>query len=257
MSDWFFHKSAPGGRFLACALCIAVAGPAGAAALTDGLTVGGSVAATTDYIYQGLSQSDGHGAIQGDLHLANAGGTFLGAWASSRDSDLQPGAPAILQLYLGHRFESSGAWSTTLSARSYYYIDASSYEPSGDYFELAARVSYLDRWSFSVTAVPNAVRYWDYIRLSRSPAYVADASCQWLLVSDLFFTAGAGYYYSTGTGPGIERATGYAYGNVGLAYEHRAWRLDVGYFLTQEAAQRSFPYPVATHKFAATLAWRF
>ena len=257
MSDCSFHKPARPGRGWACALLAAAAGPAGAASLTEGLSVGGSVAVTTDYIYQGLSQSDGHGALQGDLHVGNAGGTFLGAWASSRDSDLQPGAPAVLQLYLGHRFALSGAWSTTVSARSYYYIDASDYEPSGDYFELSARVSYLDRWSFSVTAIPNAVRYWDYIRLSRSPAYVADASLQWLLVGDLYFTAGAGYYYSTGTGEGIERATGYAYGNAGFAYEHRGWRLDVGYFLTQEAAERSFPYPIATQKFAATLAWRF
>ena len=244
-------------RLLTCALLLAAAGPSGAAGWTEGLAVGGSLAVTSDYIYQGLSQSDGHGALQGDLHVSNANGSFLGAWASSRDSDLQPGAPVVLQLYLGHRFELSGAWSTTLSARSYYYIDASSYEPSADYVELSVRVGYLDRWSFSFTAVPNAVRYWNYIRLSRAPAYVADASCQWELVSDLFFTAGAGYYHSTGTGPGVERATGYAYGNVGLAYERRAWRLDVGYFLTQEAAERSFPYPVATQKFAATLTWRF
>jgi uncharacterized protein (TIGR02001 family) len=257
VSHRFFHKPERAGPLLACALGIAASTPAAAAGLTEGLSVGGTLAVTSDYIYQGLSQSDGHGALQGDLHLGNANGTFLGAWASSRDQDLQPGAPAVVQLYLGQRFDLPDAWSTTLSARYYFYVDASNYEPSADYVELSVRFHYLDRWSFAITAVPNAVRYWDYIRISRSPAYVADASCQWLIVGDLFFTAGAGYYYSTGTGEGIERATGYAYGNAGLAYEHHAWRLDVGYFLTQEAAQRSFPYPIASQKFAATLAWRF
>jgi uncharacterized protein (TIGR02001 family) len=257
VSHRFFHKPVRVRQILACALWVTAAAPAAAGGLTEGLGVGGSLAVTSDYIYQGLSQSGDHGAVQGDLHVGNANGTFLGAWASSRDQDLQPGAPAVLQLYLGQRFELGGAWSSTLSARYYFYIDASNYEPSADYLELSVRFHYLDRWSFAITAVPDAVRYWNYIRISRSPAYVADGSCQWLIVSDLFFTAGAGYYYSTGTGEGIERSTGYAYGNAGLAYERGAWRLDVGYFLTQEAAQRSFPYPIASHKFAATLAWRF
>jgi hypothetical protein len=31
----------------------------------------------------------------------------------------------------------------------------------------------------------------------------------------------------------------------------------VGYFMTQDAAARSFPYPIASHQFAATLAWHF
>ena len=74
---------------------------------------------------------------------------------------------------------------------------------------------------------------------------MADTSGQYLLGEHFFLTAGAGYYYSTGTGGGIQRATGYAYGNLGAAYEHRAWRLDVGYFMTQNAAARSFPYPIA------------
>ena len=43
----------------------------------------------------------------------------------------------------------------------------------------------------------------------------------------------------------------------GLAFEHGPFRVDFGYFLTQEAAQRSFPYPIAEHKFAGTVSWRF
>jgi hypothetical protein len=51
---------------------------------------------------------------------------------------------------------------------------------------------------------------------------------------------------------------GYAYGNLGLAYEWRTLRLDVGYFLTEKArAQRLFPYPSANNRFAGTLSWRF
>jgi uncharacterized protein (TIGR02001 family) len=222
-----------------------------------GVSVGGEVALTSDYIYRGVSESDGHGAAQADLHVTGSAGTFLGLWASSRDSNLQPGAPAVLDVYLGQRFELGSTWSATLGARSHYYLGASDYEPSADYQELSAAFSYLDRWSVSFTAIPNAVRYWVDTRLSRSPAYVADASGQWLLGRHFFVTGGAGYYRSTGTGPGIERSTGYAYGNFGVAYELRAWRLDLGYFLAQDAARRSFPYPIANSRLAATLAWHF
>jgi uncharacterized protein (TIGR02001 family) len=242
---------------LSCTLLGALTARADVPTPLNGVNFGGALALTSDYIYRGVSESDGHGAAQADVHLASAGGTFLGVWVSSRDADLQPGAAALLDIYLGQRFELSTDWSASLSGRSHYYLGASEYEPSADYQEISAQVTYLDRWSVSVTAIPNAVRYWVNTRLSRAPAYVADASGQWLLGTHFFLTGGGGYYYSTGTGPGIERATGYAYGNLGVAYEYRSWRLDVGYFLAQHAAARSFPYPIANSRVAATLAWRF
>ena len=76
----------------------------------------------------------------------------------------------------------------------------------------------------------------------------------------LFITVGAGYYLFMGTDsmPIRYPSIGYVYGNIGLAYEWRSLRLDVGYFLTENArAQRLFPYPTAHDHFASTLSWRF
>jgi uncharacterized protein (TIGR02001 family) len=243
---------------LACLLL--GAGPAARADVADWLRTlapGGQVALTSDYIYRGVSESDGHGAVQGDLHLFAPDGTFLGAWASSRDADLEPGANALLELYIGHRFTLNSNWSADVTGRSRNYLGASSYEPSADYQEIAGTVTYLDSWSVSLTLIPNAVRYWFSTRLSREPAWVAATSGQWLLGRQLFLTAGAGYYRSQGSGPGIERSTGYGYGNAGIAWERGHLRADVGYFLTQEAAERSFPYPIAEHRFAGTVSWGF
>jgi uncharacterized protein (TIGR02001 family) len=251
-----FHKTAAAVGFLTLTLG-ATGARADVATPVPGLNFGGGLALTSDYIYRGVSESDGQGAVQGDLHLSSTGGTFLGVWGSSRDSHLEPDANSVLELYLGHRFELGTQWSATASARSHYFLGASSYQPSDDYQEISAALTYLDSWSMSVTSIPNAVRYWYFLRLSRSPAWIADTSGQWALTPRLLLTGGAGYYYSSGTGPGINRAAGYAYGNVGAAYEWRAWRLDVGYFLTQDAARRIFPYPIASQRFAATLAWHF
>ncbi len=259
MVDTPFHNGRDALALFAGLLFAGLAGSAcaGVGDFVASLTPGGELALTSDYIYRGVSESDGHGAVQGDLHVATQGGTFLGAWASSRDSDLAPGANAELQAYVGHRFALSSLWNATLTGRAHYFLGASAYEPSDDYQEISASLTYLDSWSISITAIPNAVRYWMYKRQSRAPAWVADTSGQWLLGRQFFITAGAGYYRSQGSGTGTDRATGYGYGNAGLAWEHGPFRADVGYFLTQDAAQRSFPYPTAGHKFAGTVTWRF
>lgn len=240
---------------LAWALLGGIAPAVHALDLGKDFTAGGNLAITSDYIYRGVSQSNDHAALQGDLHLDSGRGTFVGVWASTRSSDLEPGARYDLEVYLGQRFNLSSAWNATLSVRSHYYAGGVG-ESSDDYQEILGTLTYLDRWSISLTAIPNAVRYWFYRRLTRSPAWVADSSGQWLIAGGLFATAGVGYYSSQGTGTGIERATGYAYGNGGLAYEWRSLRLDVGYFVTQHSAERTYPYPIA-NRLAGTLSWRF
>ena len=251
-----FHNRGPW-ALLAAFVLLGETARAGITDFVGGLSPGGSLAVTSNYIYRGVSESDGHGAVQGDVHLASRDGTFLGVWASSRDQDIEPGANAVLDVYLGHRFALSSNWGATLIGRTHSYLGASTYEPSDDYQQIIATLNYLDSWSISLTSIPNAVHWWFYNRLGRDPAWVADTSGQYLLGRGVFVTAGAGYYRTQGTGSGMERATGYAYGNAGLAWEHGAWRIDVGYFLTQEAAQRLYPYPVDQHKVAGTVSWQF
>jgi len=227
-----------------------------AADLGSGLSAGGALTLTSDYIYRGVSESGGRLAGQFDLHLAHTSGSFLGVWGSTRYDGLPPYAQYVIEPYIGHRFDLGSAWAARLGARAHFLVGGEQ-EISDDYEQVSGSLTYLDVWSVSVTAIPNAVRYWFDRRLSRTPAYVADTSVQWLIGNHFFLTGGAGYYYSTGTGPGIERATGYAYGNAGLAAEYGRWRLDVGYFFAQKAAERLFPYPTADERVAATLTWRF
>jgi uncharacterized protein (TIGR02001 family) len=236
-------------------LLLVAARPGDARAFGGDLSFGGSLAYTTDFIYRGLSESGGHGAGQFDLH-ADTGGTFAGVWASTRDHDLDPYADYDVEVYLGHRFNLSNAWGASLSARGRFYVGGD--QPfSNDYQEISAALTYLDSWSLSITVIPNAVQYWYETRLGRTTAWVAETTGQWLIVGGLFVTGSAGYYYATGTGSGIDIANHYAYGNAGLAYEYRRWRLDVGYFLTQNRAQQLTPYPIANDRFAGTLTWRF
>jgi uncharacterized protein (TIGR02001 family) len=242
-------------------LCTWVGIGLSAATWAHAASFGGDVAVTTDYIYRGYSQTNNKGATQIDLHASTQTGTFLGVWASTLDNKYQPWASFDVEEYIGQRFDLSSAWNTSITATNYQYLGGHQHY-SSDYQQLTASVSYLDRWTFSISAIPNMLRYglFGEYRLGRYPAFDAETSGQWLIYNSFFVTAGAGYYLFMGTDsfPKPYPSTGYAYGNVGLAFEWESLRIDVGYFLTQKAqAQRLFPYPIANDRFAGTLSWHF
>jgi hypothetical protein len=258
------NKPTPVAALCACGL-LALA-PAPGCAQAAGTELGGSLAVTSDYIYRGVSESSGQGALQADVHLDTGGGTFAGAWASSRDRRLEPGTPAELQLYLGQRFALGADWAAVLSGRADYFVGAPA-EHSDDHQEISAALSWLDRLGFSLTAIPNAVRYTystyrEAYYIYRSPAFVAESSGQWLLRErwlggSLLATAGAGYYYSGRPDHAPAAAVGYLYGNAGLAFARQRWRVDAGYFATQARAAQLFPYPVANRRLAGTVSFEF
>jgi Bacterial protein of unknown function (Gcw_chp) len=274
------HPGKPATPALCALALLALAGtPRHALGQQDSAGVGGNLALTSDYIYRGVSESDGHAALQADLHASSAQGTFAGLWASTRDRNLEPGAAGELQLYVGQRMALDADWTATLTALADHLIGGSQ-QAADDYQEIAASFSWLDLWTLSLTAIPSVARYGvyepaayygpagsyepagygsyvHYQRLGRSAAFVADSSAQWLITGALYATAGAGYYYASGRSAEGLSAVGYAYGNAGLAYERRRWRLDVGYFVVQRAATALFPYPLANRRLAGTLSWQF
>jgi hypothetical protein len=254
------------------ACVVALLWPHAASCQSEPLPIGGSLAATSDYIYRGVSQSDGHGALQADLHASTPGGLYGGVWASTRDNHLEPGTDGEMQLYLGQRFNLGGAWSATVSGRADYFVGGAA-RHSDDYQEISAAVTWLDRYTLSFTAIPNAVRYssvtyqyggysHEYYEVYRSPACVADAAGQWLLREGLFgggalyLTAAAGYYYARRPDHHPPPAVDYVYGNAGFALEWRSWRIDIGYFTAQSQAAELFPYPIAK-RLAGTVSWQF
>ncbi|HET9388612.1 MAG TPA: TorF family putative porin [Steroidobacteraceae bacterium] len=222
-----------------------------AGSVAEALTPGGDLTVTSDYIFRGISESAGQPAAQADLHLSTRDGTFVGAFVSTLRKINQHGADFELEEYLGHRFDLSPLWSTALTAVNYSYL-ARNIPFSNDYQELSASLSYLDLGTLSFTYSPNAVRYAAGYRLGRYAAYVTDASAQVPLVGRLFATGGVGYY--TLTGPD---GSSYAYGNGGMAFEYKAWRIDAAYYVTQVRSQYLFPYGEARNRFAVTVSWHF
>jgi uncharacterized protein (TIGR02001 family) len=220
--------------------------------LARALAVDGDITYTSDYIFRGVSETGGHGAAQLDVHATTSDGTFAGAFASSLGRVNYHYYNSEVETYIGHRFDLSSAWSTTVTAVNYDYLGGTVRHPN-DYQELSLAASYLDRLTVSFSASPNTVRYDVPYRLERYPAYSADAATQLPLIGRLLFTAGIGYY-SVGNG---SETLGYAYGNGGFAFEYKRLRIDAGYYVVQERAQPQFPYGRARDRIAGTISWHF
>jgi uncharacterized protein (TIGR02001 family) len=217
------------------------------------VTVDGDISYTSDYVFRGISESGGRSAGQIDVRVSTRDGTFLGVFVSTLGRTWQhswgnSGWDYLLEEYLGHRFDLSPAWSATLTAVNYSYLQGNT-PLSNDYQEVSVATSYLDLWTLTAAVIPNAVRFAGNYRLGRYPAYTTDTSVQLPLAGRLFLTAGAGYYTSDGTG--------YAFGNAGLGFEFKRLRVDVGYYVSQDRARELFPYGRAGSRFAGTVSWHF
>jgi uncharacterized protein (TIGR02001 family) len=72
-----------GGLVLAAAIAATPALADDPAAPPPDFTINGSVTATTDYRFRGISQTDRNGAIQGSLSVSHKSGFYATIWASS------------------------------------------------------------------------------------------------------------------------------------------------------------------------------
>jgi uncharacterized protein (TIGR02001 family) len=217
------------------------------------VTAEGELTYTSDYVFRGISQTGGRSAGQADLRLNTADGSFAGAFGSTLNRLWghpwgTSGWDYEVEAYLGHRFDISPSWSSTITGTGYFYLHGNA-PLSDDYEEVSVTTSYLDLLTVELSYIPNAVRFDRGYRLGRYPAYVASTSSQIPLVGRLALSAGAGYYTSD--------SDGYWYGNAGLAYEFKSLRLDVGYYVAEDRASKLFPYGRAGSRVAGTISWHF
>ena len=86
----------------------------------------GNVMLTSDYLFRGISQSNGKPAIQGGFDYANASGLYLGTWGSSiswvSDGNGSVNAPVEIDVYGGYKNSFAGGdWSYDVGVLTYNY----------------------------------------------------------------------------------------------------------------------------------------
>ncbi len=222
-------------------------------------TFGGSLAITSDYVYQGLSETCGHPAVQADLYVrtsaASAWQTFFGLWGSEGLGATRCGASREINIYAGQTFALGQSSNVSISYVHYAFPGGSYLYGAGyryDYDELQAAWSYQDRIYVTVGWTPDAVAYHDYVAHQDRSAFNYGAELHQPIVGALSLSVGAGYdqvFDPTGAG--------YAFWNAGLAYTVGRVEITASYFRTATRAERLFSPYVAGGRGAAAVVWRF
>ena len=217
---------------------------------TAAADVSGSVALTTDYIYRGMSQTDGRPAAQAGVQFHSLGGFNAGMWGSSVDFQNGSGNAYELDLQAGYSWSLSPDWSAQVGYVHYAYLgdDDSGY----DYDEVNASVSYQQRVSASIAWSPNTSKhtYWGFISERQALAY--ELSLLQPLQPRWSFLAGVGYYDLHDIAD-----TGYWYWSTGFAFNWQGMQVDLLHIDTDSTGERLFEQQGAGSRWTAALTWRF
>ena len=211
----------------------------------------GSLALTSDYIQQGLSQTRGEPAIQGGLRAQLDERWTVGTWASGIDRYPGHGADMEIDLYAARAFRITPEWIASLTATHYYYPKDQGYVRY-DYDEVAASLGYRSAVFATVAWSPN---YAD----ASYRGVVADKSAVSYELSANQPIAGG---WSANVGAGYRDLSelfdeSYWYGHAGLMYSASRFTAHLTYTYVDRTARELFGHQRAAIAWSGTVIWRF
>lgn len=211
----------------------------------------GSLALTSDYVLQGLSQTRGEPALQGGVRAQLDEHWTVGAWASSIDRYDGPGANLEIDLYAARAWRITPEWVGTLTATHYYFPDDVPYVRY-DYDELAASLGYRSALFATVAWSPNyAEASYRGVAADRS-ALSYEISANQAIAGGWSGNVGVGYRDLSEL---FEQQ--YWYGHAGLMHSAKRLTLHLTYTYVDRAARQLFGHERAANTWSGTLIWRF
>ncbi|HEX7061164.1 MAG TPA: TorF family putative porin [Woeseiaceae bacterium] len=191
---------------------LAAAAPAGAADFHRYLLL------TTDYVFRGVTYSDGHAAAQLGADLAFDGGFYAGAWASTVDIAVDSITDRDLEIdyYLGYRHDVSRDWSVGANFVAYTFPGTSG-PFDYDYQEYGLSMNYADRAWLEYAFSPDVLH-------SGANTHNVSLYAEWPFASATRVGAGAGYYVVEDLG-----GDNYAYWQLGVTRAFSRFELDLRY----------------------------
>jgi uncharacterized protein (TIGR02001 family) len=231
--------------------CLLAATLALAAASATSAGPGGLVGVTSDYVVRGVSQTQGNGALQGDLHWDFARGLTAGAWASQVEF-LPHKDSTELDAYL--------QWHGALDADFDFGASATHYSYPGDprpvsydYDELAVSLLWRDQLRLAASWIPSLNLYSDADGLAtHRQVYILEGGWHRDLRPGLYLDAGVGFFDP----PGLEYAS-YGYGDLTLGLKYGHWHMNLSWIWVQDSSHRQYSLGPAGGPLTASLAWAF
>jgi uncharacterized protein (TIGR02001 family) len=210
-----------------------------------------TVAATTDYVLRGISQTYGGAAGQLGLSYQTAQGWFAGVWGSNVDPYPAGASSAEVDLYAGlsQPLRDDLALRATFTRYSYLHDPR---PERYDYSELAATLSYLDRVALTVSYLPDSTSYSNLGFAHDKAATGFEVAAGWPAWRRLELVTSAGYY-------DLHRLFGVGYwaGKAGLAYADQHVTVELDRFVGDRTLTRLYGDASADGTWALSAAVRF
>ena len=172
----------------------------------------------TDYVWRGVTQSDGHPAAQVGGDLSFDSGFYAGLWGSTVDIDNGPARQRDKELtaYLGYGYELDDRWILSATLVSYNYPGQTG-SVDYDYEEIQLNVNHDDRIWFQYAYSPDLYD-------SGYDSHNAEVYAEWQLGGAMTLGAGVGYY-------DVAALTGsdYGYWEFGLTRPFGPFDVDLRY----------------------------
>lgn len=207
----------------------------------DGSGFNWNAAATSEYMFRGISQTDDHPALQAGAGYSFSNGFYVGAWASN--VDFGESTDAEVDTFIGWNGDLTDSVNLDVQLVRYNYIG----EPDGAdyaYNELIGKVSFAENYSATLGYTN------DFLNTDTDSVYVAVGG-SWAVGNDFNVTAGLGY---TTVDNALSTEDGYMDYSVGVNRDFGPVNIALGYVGTDSSGEALFGDDNAEDKFVLTFA---
>jgi uncharacterized protein (TIGR02001 family) len=200
----------------------------------------GSIGASSDYVWRGVSRTLGDPAAQASLNVSAPSGWYAGVWASMADQHARYEiARYEVDVFAGYRQEISDDWLLDVGVVRYSHPD----DPRTleyDYTEVTATLSFAGRASLLVAVSPDTSMYTSRGPAVEETAAVLEMSLAQPIFKHVSLTGGIGYYH-------LDElfSTGYMYWNAGFAVEVGRVAVDVTHIEVDDRGRELFGAEIA------------
>lgn len=204
----------------------------------DGSGFNWNAAATSEYMFRGISQTDDHPAIQAGAGYSFSNGFYVGGWASN--VDFGESTDAEIDTFVGWNGDLNENLNLDVQLVRYNYVG----EPDGvdyAYNELIGKVSFAENYSATLG-------YTNDFLNSDTDSFYGAVGGSWAVGNEVNLTAGLGY--TTVQGP----EDGYLDYSVGVNRDFGPVNIGLGYIGTDSSGEDLFGEDNAEDKFVLTFA---
>jgi uncharacterized protein (TIGR02001 family) len=214
-------------------------------------TLSGSIGATSDFVFRGLSYTRGDPAVQGSLDLELPIGIYTGTFVSSTNPNPGNSPSAEVDLWAGYTHSFNEWISTDLRFTHYMYPD----DPrvaEYDRDELTATLGVHGRVFLSATFSPNTEAIASTPGLSEGDSWAIELSASQPLSSRWSLSAGVGRYLLDEI-----YADDYDYWSISVSADFSPLEVHLALLGADDTAERIFTKRAAGERVALTALYRF